>query len=218
MQSRILFQQRKAEIQSYLNYLRELESKVKDRRRTRLAYNFRIAKASTFVMLYNLVESTTKACFEDLDQAMKTAGVRPADVTQSIRTEWIRDFYKSNKFEERAEQVQRDLILNLVNDVIATTPLAEFDPRRLVSANVDESEIVTLTKRIGLTIRVGRDGIVLKTIRKRRNDLAHGNETFANLGSNYTPTDLTDYCNKCFRFLNRMILAFEDYITNSRYK
>jgi hypothetical protein len=69
----------------------------------------------------------------------------------------------------------------------------ELDRRATdISGNLDADQIRRLCKDHGITFTVakeGRGGIVLETVKEKRNSLAHGTLSFAECGRDYSVQD-----------------------------
>jgi hypothetical protein len=219
MQARQSFKQRKQEVEKYLQYLQEMQKAIiRDRRLRRTEFFFRVAKANVFLMLYNLVEATTRDCLDDVTDAVKNEAITFAQATNKLKKEWITDFHKDRKFVDRAPDKQRELLLELVQELMSTGMLSDFDAKRLMSGNIDHKQIHELSDRFGVPLDHRGDGSVLGTVRHQRNCLAHGLEEFSILGGRYTISELEEVSDKSFRFLFRYVAAVERYINSTGYK
>ena len=208
--------ERRAEVEAYLNYLDHFQSSLLTDADAECF--FKVAKANVFVMLYNLVEATTKACFDDVSSDLSNKSVRHSQLNTTVRHEWVRHYFKSNALVERHEEEQRVCISALVEEVLRDELVGELLPDQVVSGNVDEKELYKLARRFGIIFSGGADGTALQTIKSRRNWLAHGNEKFSDLGKDFAVGDLRNYSTNCLSFMQRFVESTDDYVSNDRFR
>lgn len=211
MSANTVFKERREEVRAYLRYLKDLESQVvRDRRKKKSEFFFRIAKANLFVMLYNLVESSTTYCLIDIDNAIRLRGVTAKTATRHIREQWLRDICRESWEFRRLVEVMEIVLDDATLDGLAVN--------KMVSMNVDHTEIHSIASKLGLTMRGGADGVALETIRNRRNELAHGNERFSVVGGSYDVATLENLSANCFSFVGRFVKSVERYIANNHFQ
>ena len=58
----------------------------------------------------------------------------------------------------------------------------------------------------------------MQTIKDKRNQLAHGEFTFSDIGKNYTSNDLIDYKSEVVTFIENVLNNVETYINAKGYK
>ncbi|MBP5400186.1 MAG: hypothetical protein J6Y35_00985 [Bacteroidales bacterium] len=84
-----------------------------------------------------------------------------------------------------------------------------------ISGNIDAQKIRDIIKQFGGNeISNGRD---LKTIKDKRNNLAHGEFTFSDIGKDYTVSDLIVYKNEASNYLSNVLDEIQKYIDNQKY-
>src|SRR5579885_1204307 len=160
MQARNVFEERKVEVEAYLDYLDHFQnSLLKD---AAAEVFFKIAKANVFVMLYNLVEATAKACFDDVSADIRAKSTRHSHLNATVRREWVRHYFKSLALVERHEEEQRAYITGLIEEVLRNDLIGEFQSDQVISGNVDDKELYKLAKRFGLVFPGGADGTALE--------------------------------------------------------
>lgn len=85
-----------------------------------------------------------------------------------------------------------------------------------ISGNIDTQEIRKITQQIGW--EQSKDGRELVTIKNKRNNLAHGEYTFSDIGKEYSIKDLEELKNKTLLYLDDVLSKVETYIAEERYK
>ena len=82
-----------------------------------------------------------------------------------------------------------------------------------ISGNLDARKIRELFVLYGLP-NIDKKCDSMVKVKNKRNNLAHGNETFAQVGSNFTIKELFQMKDEIVDFLNYLIIETETYITN----
>ena len=68
------------------------------------------------------------------------------------------------------------------------------------------------------TEAASRGGVVLETVKDRRNDLAHGTLSFAECGRDYSIEDLNDIKAETVLFLKGLLQGMKQYYDEKQYK
>ncbi len=141
-------------------------------------------KANGFLLLYNLVESTMRNAIEAIFDELSSNKVS----FDSVRTE-IRKVVIYN-FKNRSPDNIHSKITDISIDIIT----AGFNSRELFSGNVDREEITKTARKYGFSYDTDysktKHGENLNDIMRKRNDLAHGNKSFAEVGRDTSIGDL----------------------------
>ena len=173
--------------------------------------------ANTFLLLYNLVESTIRNSIIDIYNKIKYDELKYIDLSQNIKQIWLhkkKQTLISNEGENKNKSIERKLesiIDDIVNDEIIILTNEDIH----ISGNIDAQEIRNLSKKIGF--EKSRNGRDLKEIKEKRNRLAHGEHTFHDVGKNFTYNDLYRFKENTFEHLNDVIEKIEIFITNEKY-
>lgn len=84
-----------------------------------------------------------------------------------------------------------------------------------ISGNIDAQKIRDILKQIGGNeISDGRE---LKIIKDKRNNLAHGEFTFSEIGRDVLVSELIEYKNKTKDYLSNVLAEINDYIESQKY-
>jgi len=219
MRGRTVFKDRRDEVRAYLAYLFDFETTIlRDKRKKRAGFFFKVAKANLFVMLYNLVESTTFICLEDIEQAFASNGLTHKKVTEKVRVEWLKQFCRDDRLRKTNQEDQHKLFLEVVMTVVEDKILQPLGTKNMTDSNINQHVIHSVSDRLGVAMTGGADGESLEIIRTLRNSLAHGNEKFSVIGSPYSVQDLEEHANKCFSFIERFVCSVESYIRHQRFR
>ncbi|HUP77638.1 MAG TPA: MAE_28990/MAE_18760 family HEPN-like nuclease [Pirellula sp.] len=163
-------------------------------------------KANSFLLLYNLVESTVKNAIEAIFDDLQANRI----VFDACRKELRRIMLLNLK--KRDIDKLLPLVTNLANDLARVT----FSKDELFSGNVDARLIRKTALKYGFLEPSKRSGNLL-TVKDNRNDLSHGNKTFGEVGREYDFTRLESIRKEVTEYLEELIVNIEQYIKSQGY-
>lgn len=163
-------------------------------------------KANSFLLLYNLVESTVKNAIEAIFDDLQANRI----VFDACRKELRRVMLLNLK--KRDIDKLLPLVTNLANDLARVT----FSKDELFSGNVDARLIRKTALKYGFLEPSKRSGNLL-TVKDNRNDLSHGNKTFGEVGREYDFTRLDSIRKEVTEYLEELIVNIEQYIKSQGY-
>ena len=210
------FQDRVAEIGDYFIFIQNVEkgdTELKQRNLDVSAYSvqerenlLRTFKASAFLLLYNLMESTVTNAVEAIFDELTDQGTTFDSCCNEIRRIVLSNL----------KQCDIDHLLSSMNCLAIDVVNKTFRKERIVSGNVDARKIKEVAKEYGFT-PPSADGGDLLTVKSNRNDLAHGSKSFAEVGRDYTMEELITIKNKVIYYLNAMLNNVATYINQRHY-
>lgn len=211
------FNDRVVEVNKYCKFLYDLEADpvlyypTKKTHRTKEVDGemLKIMKASFFLILYNLCESTVFNSLDTINRAISREGATYSNVIEVIKQKWIKE-NKKTYFENISNQKIVDKINNIALDIIQLT----FDGKEL-SGNTSASTIIKLSQAYGFssqTHHTTRNGREITTVKDKRNHLAHGNISFTDCGKDYTVAELDRIRRQVISHLNGIIKNIDKYI------
>ncbi len=224
------FEERLHEIETYLDFLDALERQVqvgppKLGETPITARQQKILYSAVYLQLYNLVEATITRCVDAISSASADNGRWfPGDLSDKIRREWVRSAARTHvelNFDNRLQSA-----FELCEILVRSLPLSNWAVERGRRGNWDDEEILAITKRLGLALRISTEvyaGIKqpfrddkgpLALVKNLRNRLAHGSLSFAECGEGVTVTDLRDLKERTALYLKEVIAGFRAYIEN----
>lgn len=170
-----------------------------------------ILKANTFLLLYNLVESTISNSIKAVINAVVDEHLTYEQLSENIKKLWIKhvvhDVKDIHKFEGKIHELAQKLIdrelLILSHECIN------------ISGNIDAQKIRKIADQIGWEI--SSDGRELQTIKDKRNHLAHGEYTFVEIGKNLTINELKEIKDKTFIYLEDVLTKVKGFIDEKKY-
>ena len=180
-----------------------------------------ILYAGVYMHLYNLVESTVSRCIEAVETAATKGGWTPADLSLSLRKEWVKYHLKTQT--ALSEERHLGATLELCDQIVRMLPV-NIKITKGGGGNWDDDEIRAIAERIGLDLNLPKElfsGVkrpfrddkgALVLIKKLRNDLAHGSISFAACGDSRSHDELAQLKNLTCEYLKTVISCFETFI------
>ena len=218
------FDNRKSEIENYFKFL-----KIFDDDYTQIQYKkdggiitekiqpqFQIILiANAFLILYNLIESTVRNSIIEIYTKIEDDDIAFEELSENLQKIWIKqttDKLKENNF--KAETL-RDYVLSLANDILQKETIKLAKDKMDFSGNLDAGKIRELAGKIGFDKAV--NGRNLVAIKDKRNRLAHGEQTFYDVGKDFSVGELNDLKNETFEYLSDIINNIEKFIIDKNY-
>jgi hypothetical protein len=168
-------------------------------------------RAGSFLVLYNLIEATTRGAVEAIHDKITTSGVPFTALTLCLRKETIRLFKKG------ADPASN----HTMDDFPAAFVTVALDQGIKLSGSVDAKSIRELSECYGFSTRtenaVTRNGSDLLTVKRNRNDLAHGRKTFEEVGRDYPSVDLLLLARRSTRYMDGILQNIAAYLDAEDY-
>lgn len=172
----------------------------------------KILKANSFILLYNLIESTVVNSIKAVSNSIHNDNLTYEQLSDKIKHLWIKQESKKLKGPSQAADIIQKITESVVNK-----QLLSLQPESVnISGNIDAQKIREIANQIGW--EVSKDGRELATIKNKRNSLAHGEYTFSAIGKDFTINDLEKYRNKTLGYLDDVLSKVETFITQQKYK
>lgn len=170
-----------------------------------------ILKANGFLLLYNLVEATIRNSIDAVLNSIHSSTVTFSSLSDNFRKIWLKQESKGIVVEKNQEK-----IMSIANTILENEILSFEKDCINISGNIDAQKIREILKQFGGNeIGNGRD---LKIIKDKRNNLAHGEYTFSEIGKDYSIQDLIGYKDETKQYLSKVINEIQDYIDNQKYR
>lgn len=215
------FQERVEEINRYFAFLEKLGQETTqlsvlkdDGQRENIPLDSQLIKtlkANSFLLLYNLVESSMRNAVTAIFDELKNQRVSYNSVRIEIKKIVIQNFKK------RSPENLHFKIKDISTDIIA----AGFQSQELFSGNIDQREISKTAKNFGFSFDTEynktKHGESLDMIKNKRNDLAHGNKSFAEIGRDITVEELLTIKEEVIAYLEQILNNINQYITGQDY-
>jgi uncharacterized protein YutE (UPF0331/DUF86 family) len=177
-------------------------------------------KANIVLMLYNAIESTLTKSLERIHEKIKEKQLKYCDLRKEIKK--ILAIYYGYSMEKSgnvnsameyalqlADFINGDICFN-----ISYKELVQKYP--MYSGNLDSREIITVLKRYGIVYE--EHCSELKTIKDDRNKLAHGEDSFEEIGRSLSIPQLEEMSYRTFEYLEKMVREIECYLDEEKYR
>jgi hypothetical protein len=168
-------------------------------------------KASSFLLLYNLVEATMRNASEAIFDELRGKGVSYDQISPKLKKIVLKNLKKRNP----------DKIFSSITAISLDIITAGFDKQDLFSGNIDGRKIIDTATEYGFSHLTDyartAHGSDLLTVKSNRNDLAHGIKSFAEVGRDKSAAELLEIKNKIVRYLKQILQNIEQYLSNKVY-
>lgn len=186
-----------------------------------------VLKANLFLLLYNLVESSFKDALEQLCIKITNDNIKYKDVIPEIKKLWIHKKYKN--FENchipnnaNKSEFIMNKIDNIAEDIIKINFYTNADTKKSseISGNIDARKIRELNEKYGAKLINSTEICAndLLTIKNKRNNLAHGDESFSICGANYTIQELEKIKKNSLQYMLFILNHIEKFINEKKYQ
>lgn len=168
-------------------------------------------RAGTFLLVYNLIEATTRGAIEAIHDKITTEQVPFGSLTLRLRKEVVRRFIKD------ADPATNHTMQNLPSEFVSIA----LDHSIRLSGNVDARFIRELGDCYGFSCQTTKErtwgGTDLVTVKSKRNDLAHGTLTFEDVGRDYPSAELMALTRRSIWFMSEILSNISNYLNNKDY-
>lgn len=168
-------------------------------------------KATGFLLLYNLIESTMSNAIETIFDELKEKNVSFDVLKDEIKKNIIKNL--KNKSPDKILQEVQKVSIDIVS--------ASFDKNKLFSGNIDAKKIKETATIYGFSCQTntkktsdGKDLLIIKT---NRNDLSHCFKSFEDVGRDATADELLKIQKRVISYLKAILENIESYLSNEEY-
>lgn len=228
------FEQRKADVEAYLDFLRTIEEIMSkkysitnrnDNIHLVTGAQYKILIANAYILLYNLIESTMSQCFKKVADSI--CNIKKEEIRKlipSVKNEWLKHIAETINKKDKAF----DLALDLIENLNKNNDLPEFKFVR-INSNWDDCVIEKKGKCYSINLcfsgelnelikKHRRDDLgAIKIVKDRRNKLAHGEIAFTEIAKDETYSEIYDIATIVFKYLDEIIQRFDEYIKEKNY-
>lgn len=221
MQTVILdFNTRVEEVNNYFDFIESLirektklityrdEQDVVDTLEPNLA---KTLKANGFLLLYNLVESSMTNAIEAIFDELRSQHISFNSIRLELKKIVIQNF--KNRSSGDVHRRVRDISVDIIS--------AGFKSRELFSGNIDCKEITNTARKYGFSYDTDyaktRHGKSLSNIMRNRNDLAHGNKSFADVGREVSIDELIQVKSEVIEYIGQILRNIKAYLDGQHY-
>lgn len=211
------FEERKGEIEFYYSVLVEIDKENSSIQTIDNARLFKIMKSNFILMLYNLVESTVSTGMLEIYESIKNESCTYKNMVQELQTIW-RDAKVKQVYSSSTElKTYTNRVKEIVDDITTSAPFVLEKGMLNINGNLNAGRIKHICDDHKIRYSVVDDDNKLEEVRRKRNSLAHGDESFSQCARDLTLSDLESIKDIIINFLQGIIQGMEDYCDNKKY-
>lgn len=221
----MLFDERKIEIEFYYSILQDIDTSSGRISTVDNARFERILKSNFLLMLYNLIEACITTGFIEIYEAIENHGNTYVELIGEFQRIWS-DYKISEPSENTANQgTYKKVVRSILADILLNKPL-EFETSDQIkftknilriSGNLDARAIRDLLNDHNITFTDKTDKPKMLIVKRKRNQLAHGEESFGDSARDFTVSDLEEFKDEVLGFINNVLTTMKEYYDNKRY-
>ena len=219
-----MFCERVQEIDFYFVALKELDQGNAKHITTAHYFNsefIKILKANTLLMIYNLVESTVMGGILEIYDKLKQERLTYPDVRKEIQDIWFAYKFRQVYDQNAHYNSYKEKAIEIVNAILAGETIDLDRKATDRSGNLDAQQIRNICTNHGISFSAEpscRGGVVLETVKERRNSLAHGTLSFSECGRDYSIAYLEKIKEETVVFLRGLLNGMKQYYDEKQYK
>ena len=213
-----MFEDRKSEIEFYYSVMLDIDDESKQTLTTIDNQRFfRIMKSNFLLMLYNLVEATFTTGMLEIYDRLKQDNCSYETVIDEIQNIWrdykVKEVYKP----ESGLTTYTNRVKSIVIDITQNTPLALTKGMLGINGNLNAKQIKDICDKLRIRYRVTDDQLILEKVKKKRNSLAHGDESFSRCARDLTLADLEGIKDTVLLFISEILTGMDKYYDEKQY-
>lgn len=219
-----MFEERISELSVYFEALIELDRGNFENNHSISYFNsefIKILKANTLLMIYNLVESTVMGGILEIYDKLKSESVTYSTARKEIRDIWFSYRFKEVYDQQAHYNSYKRKAMEIINSILSQEVIELNRKATDISGNLDAQQIRNICQCHGIQFDIAqecRGGIILQTVKDKRNGLAHGNFSFAECGRDYSINELKHIKNETILFLKGLLEGMKTYYDDCQYK
>lgn len=179
-----------------------------------------ILKANFLLILYNLIESVIIDSIKQVYDILFSENLTYEKAINEIQVLWLelnhKNFKKDKEGTKKGEQI-RDIILNITDEIIKLNVDAEYFK---TGWNIDKKKIEEIIKSHWISEKIRRKTWTwnrLHEVKSKRNDLAHWNFSFSEIGRNYTIEQLWEINKDVVTYIEAILNNIDNYIDQKKF-
>jgi hypothetical protein len=215
------YEARKSEIEEYFIFLKRLD----DQESTKIIFRdhdqmieerlsdqlLKILIANGFLLLYNLIEATIRNSICEIYDRIQDEAICYDSLTVNFKKIWVEQGTESLKEGNFRVETLREKVLTLTESIFNRETISLAKDKLDFSGNLDARKIRLLAEKYGFAYPIS-NGDNLLTIKTKRNHLAHGDYTFADIGKDFTVNDISSFKDETILYLDDILNNIESYL------
>lgn len=177
-------------------------------------------KANVVLMIYNAVESTVTNCLSYLHETINSEGIVYSELSKHVK-KLLAIYYGYSIINEKLIDDKMERILTFMDFVMNKSKIALSyetisQEYHLYSGNLDAKKIKKIYAKYGIDLDCSCPE--LKKIKDDRNKLAHGEDSFEEIGRDISIEELNVMVDRSFSYLDDIVSVVGEYCEGKRYK
>lgn len=177
-------------------------------------------RASSYLLLYNILESTMSEAINAIHETISIERVDITDLSEKIHKVILTSFKNALSNEKVSDFSKRNA------DVRETIMSLGYDKKKIFSGNIDADLIDQYCNKYGFKPfpyeesegnRLLYDENVIKEIKRKRNNLAHGSESFESCGQGIVVGSLKSKLDNVEAILLAVFNGLNNFLESKRY-
>lgn len=222
------FRKRREEVKQYVRFVYDLVKNENNECLNKESNNhspspkhtvdIRIHKATVLLLLYNLIESTTTSAIVAIYSKIKEDDVCFDNCSDRIKQVVLNNCRRH--FNHSSWQVQNEI--QIIKDqhwlIAKYLVYHNFNTNNILPGNVGLNELIDLADRYGFSNPAsGYNFGFFSSIKDTRNDLAHGNKTFSEVGQSLGLDDIIRKYVQTIRLMRNTLKSVESFLQNNEH-
>lgn len=182
--------------------------------------SFKVMKASAFLLIYNMVESSIRSAFQHVYERIENDARWFGTVAPKFRELWIKQRFREMNLDSASPRNFRELAADLTNAVLDQSTVHLTAEKLPVAGSLNAKRIRDVCELHGVSVVVdpqAHGGLQLETVRQLRNDLAHGHVGFAACGQDHGVSDLIRINEEAILFIKGILENIREFVDQAKY-
>lgn len=212
-----IFSDRIEELELYYSIMLDLDNQSPTIKTINNSRFFKILKSNYILMLYNLVESCTISGIMEIYEQLKNDNCTYQDVIDEIKDIWVNS-QVSKIYGPTTTQSAYEKRVKMIIENITQNSVIELDKNSFkLAGNLDAKRIKSLCDKHRIRYLAQDNKSALRTVKEKRNSLAHGDVSFSECARDLTLSDLSDIKIAVVDFMKGILDGMEKYYNNKEY-
>jgi len=212
-----IFDDRKNEIDFYFSIMVDINNNEPHIQTIDNNRFFKILKSNFILMLYNIVEACVVSGMLEIYENIKNDACTYHSAIEEIKKLWsnhkINQIYGPNSIKSTYENKVREIINDITNNNHIILTKSALD----ISGNLDARKIKDLCDKHRIRHSAKDVNASLSKVKKKRNDLSHGDVSFSECARDLTISDLEEIQDEVLIFLRDILAGMKNYYDNKQY-
>lgn len=205
------FDKRRSEVRRYLAVLLLSERQLGGGPERRHEEELKIFRAGALLIVYNAIEASARLGILAIYDEISRTGTSFDDLKESFRIRILNDFKNVGATKYAS---LRSIAIDLID--------SSFDAQKIFPGNVDAKKMREAADTYGFDTdseyERTKNGADLLTVKTRRQHLAHGTHSFADVGKEYSTEDVVRISRQSLAYMSAILRHIDTYLDLEGYR